>query len=603
MRAPHTLRWLLTLGAIAALAVIVAAYAGSARAVAPYDDQEDGLVDGAVGTAMQPGEGAATASGQPGNPQSGVHDNGRGGNTYVNDPCLDPPPPNRAGTVQSETELATYGKYIVVGYNDSLGFYDNTQGLSGYAYSVDGGNTFIDGGGLPPIVRDHSPLGTPGSDHYAGDPVLVADQRNGTFYYASIYFNQAGVQTLSVNSGHFATAPPQTTESRSDTRCLNDTAQQGAPNTKPLPKERIVWNPPVQAVSQTSLCGTATPVPAACDALDKEWLTIDQKTGELYLTYTRFGADGSTPIELVRSKDGGATWEGPFVIVPNLNDTFNQATQPIVTVNPSTGSPRITVTWNARTFSGGGLGPESENRIESAFSDDDGTTWSTRTTVATVNPQGEPAGYNRGRRSILNAPYINVDPNAPSVLYDTYFDGKTPLQTGSVIYTGPLASAADILISKSVDGGTTWLPPVKVNDDAGTTSHVFPSVQIDKHSFVYVAWLDRRFDPANVFTDLFAAVSKNGGATFGHNQVETDIATTWYVRADARPNMGDYNSSELLNGNQFVTTWADGRFKPPYCTGTESFCNAPAPGSVTRLRPATPDTMFTIANGLGVGNG
>jgi hypothetical protein len=28
------------------------------------------------------------------------------------------------------------GKKIVVGYNDSFGFYDNRQGLSGFAYSV-----------------------------------------------------------------------------------------------------------------------------------------------------------------------------------------------------------------------------------------------------------------------------------------------------------------------------------------------------------------------------------------------------------------------------------------------------------------------------------
>src|SRR5947209_19653276 len=57
------------------------------------------------------------------NPQPGYHDNGRGGNTFVNDPCLDPPPPLRQRTVQSEDEIATFGTYMVVGYNDSYGFY------------------------------------------------------------------------------------------------------------------------------------------------------------------------------------------------------------------------------------------------------------------------------------------------------------------------------------------------------------------------------------------------------------------------------------------------------------------------------------------------
>ena len=75
----------------------------------------------------------------------GVHDNGRGGNSFANDPCLDPPPTapfpeNFRRTVQSETELAvlntqgSMGKKIVVGYNDSFGFYDNRQGPVSYTH-------------------------------------------------------------------------------------------------------------------------------------------------------------------------------------------------------------------------------------------------------------------------------------------------------------------------------------------------------------------------------------------------------------------------------------------------------------------------------------
>jgi Neuraminidase (sialidase) len=257
------------------------------------------------------------------------------------------------------------------------------------------------------------------------------------------------------------------------------------------------------------------------------------------------------------------------------------------------------------------------NRIEAAFSDDEGTTWSTVRTVATVNPQGEPFGYNRARRSILNAPYADVDEKTGAV-YVTYFNGTTPLPAlvpgpgppAPPLVPGPLAKSGNILVSKSTDGGNTWSAPVKVNDDAGTTSHVFPVLQVNKHSDVYVGWLDRRRDSANVFTELWANVSKDGGATYGGDKVQTDIATTWFTRQDAAPNFGDYNSADLLGDNQFVMTWADGRFQPPYCTGTEAFCFAPCPppltvcpGGTTRFRPATPDSMFTISNGLGVGQG
>lgn len=614
-------RWTLGLLLLAAI-VAVAGFASTASALTwvPGPGVSDDPTDPSqIGSAPTNGEGNETPPGQtPHNPMPGVHDNGRGGNTYVNDPCLEPLPSpdaaagSRVGTMQSETELAVFGKYIVAGYNDSLGFYPgmDNQGLSGVSYSVNGGNTWIDAAGLPART-------SPGPPEHFGDPVLEVDksprtfvvngqsvqQAAGQFYYADIYVNDAGFQTQAVTRGRFMTAPPEARrpESRADTRCAGKPAEQTVPNTRNLPDERIIWEAPVEAVPSAFLpCGTPL---EGCDALDKEWIVVNQQNGHVYMTYTRFGFDGSTPIEFVKSVDGGRTWSPPSVIVPNLLDTFNQATFPVVLP-----SGRIVVFWISRTFS---LisGFEESNRIEAAFSDDEGTTWSNARTVAIVNPQGEPHGYNRARRNILNAPYAAVDKQTGSV-YVTYFHGTTPLPAlvpnpadPTQQVPGPLDRSGNILVSKSTDGGNTWGPPIKVNDDPGTTSHVFPVIQVNKHRDVYIGWLDRRRDPANVFTELWANVSKDGGATYGHDKVQTDIATTWFARTDGLPNFGDYNSAELLGDNQFVMTWADARFQPPYCTGTEPFCFIlpGGAGGVTRNRPATPDTIFTIAQGLGAG--
>ncbi len=332
------------------------------------------------------------------------------------------------------------------------------------------------------------------------------------------------------------------------------------------------------------------------DFLDKEWLYVDQTTGTLYSTYTRFTPEGQTPIELVRCPGcafkptiTSADWDGPYTIVENELTEFNQATMPVTVPLPN-GDTRVIVTWYARSF------PlfidETEQRIEYAISDDDGMTFSEEQLVSVVNPQGEPPGYNRRRNQILNQPYINVykgvddgvitasEAASPGFgnVYITYFSGKDPLPAST--------SAADIFVSRSTDAGTTFQSRVKVNDDAGDTSHVFPTVQINKNGYVYVDWLDRRRDPTNVLTDTWANVSKDGGLTHGPDRLQSDVATSWYVRADARPNFGDYNSSDLVAFNDFVIIWADGRFPPP----------APAP------QAATPDTIFTIANGLGVGN-
>jgi hypothetical protein len=521
--------------------------------------------------------------------------NGRGGNAFVNDPCLDPPPdatdPNDEfaqfrRTVQSEAEIAvlnrpaSVGRKIVAGYNDSWGFYDNRQGLSGFSYSTDGGHSWIDGSGLPPRVPTGESPFDPGVDGYFGDPVVVVHHATETFYFASIYKNQDGLFTVAVNRGHFEMAPAQTQESVPNTLCVASPGRTGIPTPPIKQEERIVWGSAVEAIP------TGTPDYTASDFADKEWLYVDQSTGTLFLTYTNFRANGETPLQLTRSTDGGVTWDGPFTIVPNLLDTFNQATQAVTTPDG-----RVVVAWFSRTFNVNDPNfPLTSERIEAAHSDDNGETFSAPVTVADVNPQAEPPGYNRERVEILNAPYLAVDKGQddgvqkPSDtrrdgygrVYVTYFDGQT------FPAAPPYSASAEIHLSASSDGGASWGPEVRVNDDRTSTSHVFPTVQVAKNGEVDVGWLDRRLDPDdNVLTDTWAAASRNLGRSFGHNTRQSDVSTSWFVRADAAPNFGDYNSSDLLGFNRFVLIWADGRFRPP--------------GGFA----ATPDVFFTVAKGLG----
>jgi hypothetical protein len=550
-------------------------------------------------------------------------------NVFVNDPCLDPPPEapfpiNFLRTVQSETEIAVLnkvsgheddedddnedddkegnggGRLMVAGYNDSYGFDDNRQGLSGFSYSTNGGKLWIDASGLPPAVNTGLPAGTPGQDAYFGDPVVVVHHKTKLFYYASLYQTPQGFATISVNRGRFKVAPQQVPiESQANTRCQGHPALHGIPDPPPFYQERIIWDPPVAAVLPPFL-------DHANDAfLDKEWLYVDQKTGVLYLTYTRFSVDGSTPIELVRSFDQGQTWTPPSVIVPNLLDQFNQATMPVVT---PTG--RVIVTWHARVFPAPTF-IENAQRIESAYSDNCLTpapcTFSVPVTVSNVNPQGEPPGYNRARPTILNAPYINVDLGRDDGVYTkserkkkgfgnvyiTYFSGKTPFNPvpPQPIFTLPGNRAGDIFLSTSPNNGTTYQARVKVNDDHTVTSHVFPSVQVNKKGLVFVTWLDRRVDPhRNLLTDTYGDISSNQGRSFGRDVRLSDVSTDWITREDAQPDFGDYNSSTVINFTEFASIWADGRFPTPapLTCNPSGVCTRPA------NRAATPDSIFEI---------
>jgi hypothetical protein len=545
---------------------------------------------------------------------SGGHGNGRTADRFVNDPCLDPAPPGLDGTVQSEPEIGvlnapnSMGQLMVSGYNNTAGFSDRNRGISGYAYSNDGGSTWVDGGGLPPRIAGSGTVDDDGLDAYFGDPSVVVDQATRRFFYASIYKLPDGSYSVSVNRGTFQIASPQNAESVSNTRCLSDGSQTGVADPPPAGRQRIVWEPPVVAVRPTADVGGAiVNTDKSPDFLDKPWLYVDQTSGTLYLTYTRFAADGETPVELVRctgcalkSTFASADWDGPYTIVPNEPTTVNEAPLAVTTTRPgrAAGPARLLVTWFARTFTSSAIGTsglpgsnstETQQRIGYAYSDDDGVTWSGDKTVAIVNPEAEPPGYNRGRSSgIANVPAIAVDKGADDGVftstetsrsgfgnvYVTFLSGKQALPSRS--------QGADVFVARSTDNGTSFRPPAKANDDAGTTSHVFPTIQVNKNGSVFAGWLDRRNDPSSdVLTDAWAGVSKDGGQTFSQNRIQSDTSTSWFVRSDTRPNFGDYISSDLVGFGTFALVFADGRFRPP---GGEA---------------ATPDTIFTIASGLG----
>jgi hypothetical protein len=613
----QSLKELMSSGGFAALTH--ATKGGFSRRALPGGEEEEGSVIPKENVlTAEPKEGTAPFGNRGGGGNEGGGGNRRFRNAFVNDPCLDPPPEapfpeNFLRTVQSEDEIAVLndvanshrdeakhgdedkrgGRLMVAGYNDSYGFYDNRQGLSGFSYSTNGGKQWIDAGGLPPKSEN---------DLYFGDPVVVVHHPSKTFYYSSVYLSEGGYFTLSVNRGQFKVAPQQVPiESKANTRCKGNPAKFGIPDPPPFIRERIIWEPPVEAVLPPFVGGDEFQL------LDKEWLYVDQNTGYLYLTYTRFNfVTGATPLEMVRSFDGGRTWTPPSVIVPNLLDTFNQATQSVVT---PTG--RVIVSWLAITFEVPAF-VERQQRVEVAYSDNGGNSFGPPTIVAYVNPQGEPPGYNRGEPEILNVPYLMVDKGRDDGkmtkeemkrrdfgnVYLTYFDGLTPFAPPGTPNPA-FERAAEIHLSRSTTNGTTWGPEKKVNDDHTRTSHVFSSVQVNQAGLVFVTWIDRRVDPdRNLLSDTYGDVSRNRGQSFERDVRLSDVSTDWIARADAAPNFGDYNSSEVINFTDFASIWADGRFpKPAPLTPTPD-------GGYTRPadEAATPDTFFEIF-GDGSGHG
>jgi hypothetical protein len=175
-------------------------------------------------------------------------------NIRVNDPGEDTGFGNQ--TTQSEPSIAVHHRKVVVAYNDST----KAPNYTGYSNSANGGHVFQDDGGLP--------------GNQSGDNVLAVD-RQGTFYYATLSTDAAGNSSVGVSK-----------------------STDGG----------VTFTPPVNA-------STTANGPAFFQ--DKEWLTVDNSgedsDGNLYLVWTKFGGPGEQ-ILFARSTDGGNTWSAPLVL-------------------------------------------------------------------------------------------------------------------------------------------------------------------------------------------------------------------------------------------------------------------------------------------------
>lgn len=95
------------------------------------------------------------------------------------------------------------------------------------------------------------------------------------------------------------------------------------------------------------------------------------------------------------------------------------------------------------------------------------------------------------------------------------------------------AQTTDIFLSASRDGGRTFEPPVKVNDDQGAVVHGMHSLAVDSGGRIFLAWLDERnvkmemtgekgkMDEHKMEAnrEVFVASSADGGRTFSQNRL------------------------------------------------------------------------------------
>ncbi|MCX6304874.1 MAG: T9SS type A sorting domain-containing protein [Bacteroidetes bacterium] len=235
---------------------------------------------------------------------------------------------------------------------------------------------------------------------------------------------------------------------------------------------------------------------------DKEWAVVNPANNAIYTCWTQFDAYGSASpydssnIMFSRSSDGGGTWSPAKRINSRAGDCLDMDNT-VEGAVPATGpNGEIYVSW------AGPLG------LVFTKSTDEGETWADNLVAGDI-----PGGWDFGVAGIYRANGLPVTccdlSNGP--YHGTIYINWSDQRNGE--------NDTDIWIIKSTDGGTSWSSPKRVNDDPAGHQQFFTWMAVDQVTgIIYTVFYDRRNHNDNL-TDVFMAVSKDGGETFNNFKI------------------------------------------------------------------------------------
>ncbi|MCB2204465.1 T9SS type A sorting domain-containing protein [bacterium] len=457
-----------------------------------------------------------------------------GVNTLVNAPQL-PIPNGRLG--RSETIIASdpSGTFLVAGWNDAEGFCGppwnapcaapSVPGLSGYAWSGDGGQSWTDGGTPTPHMQNGATWITRGDPWFTtGGPGMK------TYYYSNMSVplvdNSAYGQTgLLIHRGSF--------------------------KGKNFSFNNSVLIPPTKA--------------NGADTYDKEAITAGKNGGTkdmVAVSVTNFIEIFGLPqwgfgqIEVYTSSDRAGSFATHAIVqadeaVTANTGVVNQGSAVAIAPNGD-----ICVAWERGWFYPLAGTPDAP-QIVFAKSTDGGASFSPRTTVSDISSGAffPPTGYNRSNTNDFPRMAIATGDDDPfqGRIYVAYQDSRIA-NGGPQSVTGGFGNGdTDVYLSWSSDGGATWSAGTLVA--GGTHAQFWPAVDVQPDGTVDMVWYDN--DGAGI-VDVYYAGSEDGGVTFSTPMLVTSSSTDWTnTVANMTPNFGDYIGI-ASSANRTLACWGDG---------------------------------------------
>ncbi len=260
---------------------------------------------------------------------------------------------------------------------------------------------------------------------------------------------------------------------------------------------------------------------------DKEWPVVNRKNNHIFITWTEFDKyDSNEPtdsskIMFSKSLDGGASWT-PAKRINKVNGDCVDSDNTVEGATPAIGpNGEVYVAW---------AGPEGLLFDRSL---DEGTTWLDDDIFISDFPQGW--DYTIPGISRCNGLPITKCDLSGGAHHGTIYVNWTDQRNGE--------NDTDVWLAKSTDGGNTWSAPIRVNDDPAGKHQFLTWMDIDQTTgYLYFVFYDRRHYSDNQ-TDVYLALSKDGGETFINRKIsETPFTPTPSIF------FGDYNNITVHDG-------------------------------------------------------
>jgi hypothetical protein len=300
------------------------------------------------------------------------------------------------------------------------------------------------------------------------------------------------------------------------------------------------------------------------------------------------GGTGDRRAVVSSSDDGGKTWSPP-VFASGPDEKVQEVARPVVGPDGA-----VYIVWRNRDDPSFLTQPRP---IVVAKSTDGGATF-TRTPIGDVGPAPATAPAPTG---FPGYPRIAVDPRS-GALY--------------VVYLGFNFGDLDTVIQHSTDGGATWSPPLRVNDDpkGNGVRQLAARVSVAPNGRVDVTWLDTRASyPSAIIPkpgglgDVYYASSSDGGVTFSANRRISDrsinLDEALLPRIGTYTLMGAAPAMAALGNDAVMFAWTDPRFGN-VDTGTQDVMVAhldlgqSGPPEVTDLPKASPANVSVAVSQL-----